>query len=287
LGLPLLSATAVLVKRADMRDGKLTPWDVVACETHHSKATVLRVWKRFKNLSWERARAMFKDYPEVMRLRADFGYRIADSSVGIKPLEQGTPCLILCQPHAELYGDSLTMARYVTVDVRNVANVPARECWATIEFVNVSNTHLTEYRAMINGLLSESTIPLHWEGTPYIAIGDDSSFLKGNIGPQSLAHLHVAVAIQDGPLGQVHPDAKFNSDIAAFIERPYGYLSYLGGCSLAIPLAPGDRPPAPRHVPPGEYTVRIRVGCENGEGDSRQYILRSTASWHDLDLAVA
>jgi hypothetical protein len=45
--------------------------------------------------------------------------------------------------------------------------------------------------------------------------------------------------------------------------------------------------PDPRleaYLAPGEYIVKISVGCEGGKGDNQEFILNSPASWEGLSL---
>ena len=35
---------------------------------------------------------------------------------------------------------------------------------------------------------------------------------------------------------------------------------------------------------PGQYRIEVTTGCDNGKGDSREFILKSPSSWHELHI---
>lgn len=57
------------------------------------------------------------------------------------------------------------------------------------------------------------------------------------------------------------------------------------GCWLAQPLALDSPDPSlDAYLKPGEYRIKIEVGCEGGEGDNAEFFLKSPMSWKDLAL---
>jgi hypothetical protein len=70
--LPLPAVLEVLKKRAELKEGRPTPWEEVASETSHSKRNVLAVWSWFKSLEWEKANNLVGSSEEILRLRPDY-----------------------------------------------------------------------------------------------------------------------------------------------------------------------------------------------------------------------
>jgi len=68
----------------------------------------------------------------------------------------------------------------------------------------------------------------------------------------------------------------------------YGEQTWSGeGCWLAQPLALyNPTPKLESYLPPGEYRINVRVGCEAGIGDNREFILRSPILWEKLALLL-
>jgi len=88
-----------------------------------------------------------------------------------------------------------------------------------------------------------------------------------------------------GNLQQVH----VCGEVPAYIPSSrYGEQTWNGtGCWLAQPLALYN--PAPElesFLSPGKYKIKVRVGCDTGEGDSREFILQSPISWEELRLLL-
>lgn len=189
--------------------------------------------------------------------------------VGIS--EGYSPCLRILPPSVGVWTDGVSMARYATLEVAAISKVEARDCWAWVDVLSRG-----------------SSLPLHWSGTSYTA--EEASAPRVIINPAKPARLDVAVALPTPGKAVAHyPDAIVSGEIASlFSSSRYGETAWNGeGCWLAQPLALYN--PAPNleaFLPPGEYTIKIRVGCEVGEGDNRDFILRSPISWEELALML-
>jgi len=193
------------------------------------------------------------------------GANLADISEGYSPR------LRILSPSVDIRTDGVSIARYATVEVAAASKVEARDCWAWVD-------------VLPRGL----SLPLHWSGTPYTA--EEASAPRVIINPAKPVRLDVAVALPTPGKAVAHyPDAIVSGEIAAlFSSSRYGEPAWNGeGCWLAQPLALYN--PAPNlesYLPPDEYRIKVRVGCDSGEGDSREFILRSPISWKELALML-
>ena len=182
-----------------------------------------------------------------------------------------SPCLRILSSSVGVWTDGVSMARYATLEVAAISKVEARDCWAWVDV-----------------LPRGSSLPLHWSGTSYTA--EEASAPRVIINPAKPARLDVAVALPTPGKAVAHyPDAIVSGNIASlFSSSRYEETAWNGeGCWLAQPLALYNPDPnLEAFLPPGEYTIKIRVGCESGKGDNRDFILRSPISWEELALML-
>lgn len=191
--------------------------------------------------------------------------RLVDTS------ESNAPRLRILPPSVDIWTDNVSIARYATIEVAAISEAEARDCWAWV-------------KVMPQG----PSLPLHWAGTPCTA--EEASSPRVIINPSKPARLDVAVALP--PSGKALSNfehAKVCGEVPMYIPiSRYGEQTWNGeGCWLAQPLALYN--PAPElesFLLPGEYRIEVRVGCEVGEGDSREFILRSPISWEEFALLL-
>lgn len=185
--------------------------------------------------------------------------------------EGKAPQLSILSPSVDIWTDNVSIARYATIEVATISGAEARDCWAWVEV-----------------LPQGPSLPLHWAGTSSTA--EEASSPRVIINPSKPARLDVAVALPSpgkavGNLQQVH----VCGEVPAYIPSlRYGEQTWNGtGCWLAQPLALYN--PAPElesFLSPGKYKIKVRVGCDTGEGDSREFILQSPISWEELRLLL-
>ncbi len=193
------------------------------------------------------------------------GANLVDISEGYSPR------LRILSPSVDIWTDGVGIARYATVEVAAVFKVEARDCWAWVDI-------------LLRGL----SLPLHWSGTPYTA--EEASAPRVIINPAKPVRLDVVVALPaPGEAVGNFPNAMVSGEVASSLPSSrYGKQTWNGaGCWLAQPLALYN--PAPNlesYLPPGEYRIKVRVGCDSGEEDSREFILRSPISWEELTLML-
>ena len=128
------------------------------------------------------------------------------------------------------------------------------------------------------------SLPLHWRGIVFVSEQTNASQIV--IPPEKAANLNVAVAFPSRKVIELYPQAEPCPEVPAFFIGSTGQPPWHGeGCWLAQPSALNN--PDPRleaYLIPGEYNIKVSVGCEDGKGDSREFILRSPASWEELTL---
>jgi hypothetical protein len=176
-----------------------------------------------------------------------------------------TACLHIGAPSVDVYSDGIYVARYASVEI-TATTLEAKECWAWVDVIPTG-----------------PSLPLHWVGTPYTS--EETTTARIMIRPEKPARLDVAVSIPptNRASADLYRDALPCGDVAIFL--PGGHPWNGEGCWLAQPLAldnPDLRLEA--YLVPGDYKLRIQVGCDNGEGDSKEFILHSTSSWENLAI---
>jgi len=161
----------------------------------------------------------------------------------------------------------VSIARYATIEVAAISEIEAKECWAWVDV-----------------LPQGPSLPLHWGGTQCTAEETDAP--RVNINPSKVARLDVAVAL---PLPTTVlsnlEHAKVCGEVPMYVPSSrYGKQTWNGeGCWLAQPLALYNPvPELESFLPPGKYKIKVRVGCDTGEGDSCEFILQSPTSWERL-----
>ena len=185
--------------------------------------------------------------------------------------ESNVPRLRVLSPSVDVWTDGVDIARYATIEVAAVSKAEAKDCWAWVEVIP-----------------GGSALPLHWTGTTYTA--EEASAPRVIINAAKPARLDVAVALPfPGKTVGQFPHAKVTGEVAAYFpsSRHRGQAWDGTGCWLAQPLALYN--PAPNlesYLPPGSYRINVRVGCDTGEGDSREFILQSPISWEELRLLL-
>jgi hypothetical protein len=184
-----------------------------------------------------------------------------------------------------LFTDNLWVARYAVVEVRCVSKVEAEGCWG---------------RATVLGPKS-LMVPLHWAGTPYGPQEHEAPLTR--ITPGMPARLDVAFALpppgqeragieRAATSGQIsmsvtsfYPQKEESSWAIPSRQRQEPQRPRLSGCWLAQPLALfNPRPGVRSYLVPGRYTIRVEVGCTQGEGDRSEFELVSPESWEGLQL---
>lgn len=187
------------------------------------------------------------------------------------------PRLRILTHSVKLYSDKESVGRYATVEVAATTKVAAEECWAWVEVVAPPGPSL----------------PLHWAGLPNTP--EESSAGRITISPVKPARLDVAfVPLRpDCRTITLFPNAAISGQVVMIKDsRDVSHASettWAGeGCWLAQPAAlynPDPRQEA--YLGPAEYTIRVSVGCRGGEGDSKEFVLVSPASWEGLQLRSA
>ena len=205
---------------------------------------------------------------EQKQILMEYGQRLQDqldSEIPQVLASQESPRLGIGQPSIELFTDGLVTANYATIEVANESNVEARDCWA---WADVDERDLT--------------VPLHWAGTEITAA--ESHAPRIAINSAKPARLDIAVALP--PPGQTPSGlTKISGDVVMFVQQPREPKLNTQGCWLAQPVALyKPNPGLESYLPPGEYHIAIRVGCEGGMGDTGNFIITSPHVWKDLAI---
>lgn len=190
---------------------------------------------------------------------------------GRKVPENADAKLRLGSPSVNVFTDRSRVARYAFVEVASTTEVEAKGCWALAQV-----------------LPAGPTFPLHWAGMPYTT--EESTSARIIIRQERAARLDVALALPPpGRAIDVPPNALLSGRISVIVSGPNELCPWHGeGCWLAQPLALDS--PDPRleaYLKPGKHKIKISVGCENGEGDSREFMLNSPTSWERLTFTNA
>ena len=146
--------------------------------------------------------------------------------------------------------------KVATVHVRNKRRMLASRCVAVLSTVSVPR----------GVTLADKEFVLHWADTDYTA------------------HSNVAEPVEIG-LERRRLDV-------AFTVRFSGQNPPIRGAWIAIPLAKlALSEPAlasQAYLPPvGEYRFRLKVECQNGKGDSREFLITSPETWTALSMRPA
>ena len=139
--------------------------------------------------------------------------------------------------------------RFATVHVRNTGKDTAKHCVATVRVLS----------APPEVELRQSEWTVHWAGVDYS--GQTTGAEPVEIGHE-LRRLDVAFTA--GP-------PEFPSQPGAWIAMPL---------ALVMPAKTGQA-----FLPPGEYTIKLTVACENGKGSSSKFTLVSPPNWEGLSMA--
>ncbi len=179
--------------------------------------------------------------------------------------------LRILSPSVDVWTDSVDIANYATIEVAAVSKAEVRDCWAWVEVIPRG-----------------SALPLHWAGTPHTA--EEAGAPRVIINAAKPMRLDVAVALPfPGKTVGQFPDAKFTSEVAAYFPSSgrWGQTWDGTGCWLAQPLAlDSPSPTLESYLPPGSYRIKVRIGCDVGEQDNREFILLSPNSWEELKLML-
>ena len=188
-----------------------------------------------------------------------------------------TPRLRIRSESVTIWTDGRHIARYATVEVAAVSKVEAVDCWAWADVLSPLGP----------------SFPLHWAGTAYSP--DEASAPRTTINPREPARLDVAVALP--PPGRkrklsspeyVNASGQITAmgfDLGRRLPIVPNSSWYGEGCWLGHPVALYN--PDPRlkaYLSPGEYRIKITVGCSDGEGEDQEFILVSPFSWEGLQL---
>lgn len=180
--------------------------------------------------------------------------------------------LRILSPSIGVWTDGVSIAKYATIKVATISGVEARDCWAWVDV-----------------LPQGPSLPLHWAGTPYTA--EEASSPRTNISPSKAARLDVAVALpppSEAP-SNIEP-TQVCGEVPMYVPSSrYGEQTWYGeGCWLAQPLALYNPSPGlESFLLPSKYKINVRVGCDKGEGDNREFILQSPISWEGLELMLS
>ena len=98
---------------------------------------------------------------------------------------------------------------------------------------------------------------IHWADTPYSGRTTGAYAVDIGSAPQ---RLDVVFSDTDNPNG-------------AWLAVPFALLSPDKANQLFLP--------------PGNYTIDVRVSCSNGNGHSKRFKVTSSQNWTDLDVAEA
>ncbi len=192
--------------------------------------------------------------------------RLVDTSAS------NAPQLRILSPSVDIWADNVSIARYATIEVATISGVEARGCWAWV-------------KVMPQG----PSFPLHWAGTPITA--EEASSPRVIINPSKPARLDVAIALPPPSKALSNFEhAKVCGEVPMYVPSSrYGKQTWNGeGCWLAQPLALYNAAPElESFLPPGNYQIKVKVGCDTGEGDSIEFILQSPTSWEELRLLPA
>jgi hypothetical protein len=258
--------------------------DDIAIAIHISKTTIVQAeeWLRNEDIGilYEvlndqalkttvvRDLAAFEEIEHALLVRAGQITRDAVLMHYGRIQESANACLHIGAPSADVYSDGIYVAKYASIEVA-AANLEARDCWAWADVIP-----------------SGPSFPLHWAGTPHTS--EETTAARIMIRHERPARLDVAVALPppDRASADLYPDALRCGEVAIFL--PGGHPWNGEGCWLAQPLALDNPDPSlEAYLAPGDYRIRIRVGCDNGEGDSKEFVLHSTSSWDTLSLTSA
>jgi hypothetical protein len=183
-------------------------------------------------------------------------------------IKKALTSLRLGSPSVNIFTDGISVARYATIEVVAINKLEAKNCWARVQTLPKGNL-----------------FPLHWAGTPYTS--EETTAPRITIQLEIPARLDVAVALPTpGKAVGLLQDTTFSGEVAMFLPSLHEGSAWNGqGCWLAQPLALNN--PNPRlqsYLKPSSYRIKVTVGCENGEGDNKEFILQSPASWEGLTL---
>lgn len=143
--------------------------------------------------------------------------------------------------------------KVATVHVRNKRKMPASRCVAVLRTVSVPQ----------GVTLSDKEFVLHWADRDYTA------------------HSNVAEPVEIG-LERRRLDVAFTVSVIGQDGPP------IRGAWIAIPLAlshPAVTSQA--YLPPGDYGFRLTVGCQNGKGASKEFLVTSAETWTALSMRPA
>lgn len=214
----------------------------------------------YNQLGWSFAKigSIFSRDPRTVR-RAILSYEATSSII--------VPSLCIGSPRTTLFTDRLDLARFASVEVSAASGIEAKGCWGWVKV-----------------LPSGPSLPLHGGGTAFTAEQTNTSRII--IRPEKAANLNVAVAMPSRKVIEMSLQAEPCREVPVFFTSSTQQPPWHGeGCWLAQPSALDN--PDPRleaYLTPGVYNINVSVGCEDGEGDSREFILQSPDSWEGLAL---
>jgi hypothetical protein len=175
------------------------------------------------------------------------------------------PHLVIGSPRNRILTDGLDAAKFASVVV-TANGVEAKGCWGWVKV-----------------LPSGPSIPLHWRETPFEEEQTQASRIF--IRTESAAELDIAFALPPERVTGISERRYPCQEVPVFLQRMTQLRpQWRGeGCWLARPSAMEN--PDPRleaFLPPGQYRIEVTTGCDNGKGDSREFILKSPSSWNEL-----
>jgi len=183
--------------------------------------------------------------------------------------EIGRLCIL--NPSVDIWSDGISTARYAAISVTLVNTMEVKDCWAWVDVL--PNGH---------------SFPLHWLGTPFTA--EETSAPRVIINSKKSAGLIVAFALPPyGRAANYFKHANVSGEVPMYVpsSRLEEQIWNGEGCWLAQPLALyNPTPKLEAFLSPGEYRINVRVGCDTGEGDNREFILQSPMSWEELGLLL-
>lgn len=147
----------------------------------------------------------------------------------------------------ETYHDGMNKKwtrKFLNLQIEKTGKNTATRCEALVSVLNCPS----------NVTYLKDKYAIHWADTPYS--GRTTGAYPVDIGsaPQ---RLDVVFSDKDYPVG-------------AWLAVPFALLS----------------PDKARQffLPPGEYTIHVKVSCSNGSGDSREFKITSPQNWNELDV---
>jgi len=144
----------------------------------------------------------------------------------------------------EWHLDGIRQQKVGTVHVRNIHKNTAKRCVAVLRLLSVPS----------GVRVPQKEFALHWADTDYST------------------HSNVAERVEIG-FERRRLDVVFtvNPLVGAWVAMPL---------ALSVPAAAGQA-----YLPPGlNYHFLLRVGCENGKGDSREFTVDSPTVWTGLSM---